>query len=79
MSVSTEIQVDERAGVLTVPVRAVLHRRAKDLPAELAARLEDDAGKPGGPRRGKKYHQVVFVVADGKATCRLVNNVTWHV
>lgn len=72
MTVSAEIQVDERDGVLTIPARAVLHRRVKDLPAELASRLEADGSKPGGTGRDKKYHQVVFVAVEGKVRCRLV-------
>lgn len=74
MTANVEIQVDDRSGVLSIPSQAVLHRRAKDLPAELAKRLAEDSGVRGAGEQDptKRYHQVVFVAHEGHAQCRLV-------
>jgi HlyD family secretion protein len=73
MSASVEILVEERDGVVSIPSQAVLHRRAKDLPSGLRERLEAEAPRgPGVKDPARRYHQVVYVVEDGKARCRLV-------
>jgi HlyD family secretion protein len=73
MTASVEIQVAERADTLTIPAPAVLHRRARDLPPELARELEEQGPRTVGVKDpARRYHQVVFVHAAGKASCRLV-------
>lgn len=76
LSVTAEIQLAEKQNVLTIPAQAVVHRRAKDLPrevAQLAQQLEKDSPKSQGAKASSRtYQQVVFVYADGKAACRLV-------
>jgi HlyD family secretion protein len=73
MNASVEILVEERDACLTIPAQAVQHRRAKDLPRALAEQLEEESPRgPGTKDPSRRYHQVVFVEADGKANCRLV-------
>jgi HlyD family secretion protein len=72
MTVSVEILVEERDGVLSIPAPSVLHRRARDLPAALVEGSGDEAHGPGVKDPGRRYHQVVFVAEDGKAHARLV-------
>jgi HlyD family secretion protein len=73
MTASVEILVQEKKEVLTIPSPAVLHRRAKDLPAAVREHLEDDATHRAGVKDpSRRYHQVVFVESEGKAHCRIV-------
>jgi HlyD family secretion protein len=68
-----EILVEERDASLTIPAQAVQHRRAKDLPPSLAEQLQAETPQgPGTKDPARRYHQIVFVEADGKARCRLV-------
>lgn len=73
MNATVDIQVDERADVLSVPSSAVLHRRARDLPRRLADELQALTPRgPGVKDPSRRYHQVVFVNEGGLARCRLV-------
>lgn len=73
MTANVEILVEERDDVLHVPAQAVVHRRAKDLPAAMAAQLEaETVVKPGRQSAAQRYHQVVFVANQGRAEVRLV-------
>jgi len=73
MTTSVEIIVEEKQAALTIPAQAVLHRRARDLPRPLVERLEQEAQRgPGVKDPSRRYHQVVFVNANGKARARLV-------
>jgi HlyD family secretion protein len=73
MTASVEIQVEERAASQTIPTQAVLHRRARDLPAHLVEQANQDAARgPGLKDPTRRYHQVVYVNDNGKASCRLV-------
>lgn len=72
MNANVEIEVDRRDDVLAIPAQAVLHRRARDLPRALGQRLEEAPRGPGVKDPARRYHQVVFVYEDGKASCRLV-------
>jgi HlyD family secretion protein len=73
MTASVEILVEEKKNVLSIPSPAVLHRRAKDLPASVREHLDEDAAHRGGVKDpSRRYHQVVFVESDNKAHCRVV-------
>jgi HlyD family secretion protein len=73
MNANVDIQVDERSNALIVPTQAVLHRQARELPAELRQQLEDRYLKgPGVKDPSRRYHQVVFINDKGIARCRLV-------
>jgi HlyD family secretion protein len=73
MTASVEVLVEERDNVLSIPAQAVLHRRARDLPRNLADQAEQETPQgPGVKDPSRRYHQVVFVAADGQARCRLV-------
>jgi HlyD family secretion protein len=73
MTASVEILVEERDAVVSVPAPSVLHRRARDLPRAIVEQAEQTSPRgPGVKDPSKRYHQVVFVVEDGKARARLV-------
>lgn len=73
MTANVEIQVDERPNALVIPSQAVLHRRPKDLPAELAEKATSrTTGKRGIDDPSRRYHQVVYVEDAGVVRCRLV-------
>jgi HlyD family secretion protein len=73
MTASVEIVLQEKKDVLSIPSQAVLHRRAKDLPAAVREHLDDDAPHGAGVKDpGRRYHQVVFVESEGKAHCRVI-------
>lgn len=73
MTANVDIQVDERAGVLTIPSQAVLHRRVRDLPRRLAEAIEKETpDRPGMTQPKMRYYQCVYIDNDGLVECRLV-------
>jgi HlyD family secretion protein len=73
MSASVEILVEERVDVPSIPTPSVLHRRARDLPTHLAELVKQEGTHgPGVKDPSRRYHQVVFVMEDGKARAKLV-------
>jgi HlyD family secretion protein len=73
MTASVEILVEERDNVVSIPAPCVLHRRARDLPANLAELVQQEGTHSVGVKDPtRRYHQVVFVMEDGKARAKLV-------
>ncbi len=76
MNANVEIEVKRRDDALTVPIEAVVYRRAADLPKELRERaLRDAAGttKEGVAARRKAQHvKVIFCMEGDRAVPKLV-------
>jgi HlyD family secretion protein len=73
MTANVEILVAEHEQVLTIPAQAVLLRRLRDLPRSLRPMAESASGdEPATRDPTRRYYQVVYVEADGRASCRLV-------
>jgi len=76
MNANVEIEVKRRDDALTVPIEAVVYRKAADLPKELRERVRRDAAsttKEGAAARRKAQHvKVIFCMEDGRAVPKLV-------
>ena len=74
MTSNVEIRVARKDDALTVPVEAIVHRKRKDLPAELVKEFEQQvAGADQAQRRNKaQYLKVVFTKTDDQAHPHLV-------
>jgi HlyD family secretion protein len=73
MTANVEILVAEHEQVLTIPAQAVLLRRLRDLPRSLRPMAESESGdEPATRDPSRRYYQVVYVEAEGRASCRLV-------
>ncbi|MFH1747685.1 MAG: efflux RND transporter periplasmic adaptor subunit [Planctomycetota bacterium] len=74
MTASVEIEVARRDDALTIPVQAVVHRKLRDLPAELAQRVEEKRAQQNLDERQlqAEYIKLVFCMEDGQASARLV-------
>ncbi len=76
MTATVEIEVRRAQNAMSIPVQAVVHRRAKDLPKTplfrdwLAQRPETPSEKGRDPEM--RYVKVVFVMEDGIARARPV-------
>lgn len=78
MTATVEIEVRGEDDILGVPVRAVVHRRRKDLPDTPAIRawIAQHANSPGASANQResdlRYVQIVFVAENGVARARPV-------
>ena len=64
MASNVEIEVARSPEALTVPIEAVVHRRRKDLPAEMLEQLQVAAEETGSAavRRSAEYLKIVFTI-----------------
>ncbi|MBI4719319.1 MAG: efflux RND transporter periplasmic adaptor subunit [Planctomycetes bacterium] len=74
MTANVEIEVDRRNEALTIPVQAVVHRKRRDLTAELQKEVDAlQAHLPLSERlRAGEYVKLVFCAVAGAAQARLV-------
>jgi len=74
MTANVEIEVARRDKAVTIPVQAVVYRKRRDLPEELAKEYDRRQAEqdPGARQNIAEYIKLVFCVAEGKAAPRLV-------
>jgi HlyD family secretion protein len=74
MTASVEIEVARREDAVTVPVQAVVHRKRRDLPAELVEKLDEwqAALSPDNRKKTAEYIKVLFCSKNGVAKPVLV-------